>query len=193
MTSETGPSSVEELVKAVRAGRLTRRQFIIGLTGLGVSGFAAATILKSVNQPHTVAAPSHPHIKLHDQHITRQMQGDVNGMMADYAEHAVVDDPLFKEPFVGKAAIASRYAAEVASVPDRALQVIKRTVVGAQLVIEWEATGAHSGDFLGFGGSGRRYTLRGVTVVTRQDGKIVRESHYYDVASLRRQVEDAIS
>jgi len=179
------------LVKAVRAGKLTRRQFIVGLTGLGVSGVAAVTILKSVNQPHAVAAP--PHIKLHDQHITRQMQGDVNGMMADYADHAVVDDPLFSEPFVGKAAIARRYAAEVASVPDRALQVLRRTVVGAQLVIEWEATGSHSGDFLGFGGTGRAYTLRGVTVVTREDGKIVRESHFYDAASLRRQVEGPLA
>jgi steroid delta-isomerase-like uncharacterized protein len=191
MASETGPSSVEELVKAVRAGRLTRRQFIVGLTGLGVSGVAAVTILKSVNQPHTT--PSHPHIKQHDQHITRQMQGDVHGMMADYDEHAVVDDPLFSESFVGLAAIASRYAAEVSSAPDRALQIIKRTVVGAQLVIEWEATGTHSGDFLGFGGTGRPYTLRGATVVTRQNGKIVRESHYYDVASFRRQVEGVIS
>lgn len=191
MAGETGTSSIEELVKAVRTGRLTRRQFIIGLTGLGVSGVAAATILKAVNQPHTTTV-SHPHIKLHDQHITRQLQGDVKGMMADYAENAVVDDPLFSEPFVGRTAIATRYAAEVASVPDRALQIIKRTVVGAQLVIEWEATGTHSGDFLGFGGTGRPYTLNGVTVVTRQDGKIVRESHYYDVTSLRSQVEGSV-
>ena len=32
------------------------------------------------------------------------------------------------------------------------------------------------------------YTLRGTTVVVRREGKIVRESHFYDVASLHKQV-----
>jgi steroid delta-isomerase-like uncharacterized protein len=90
---------------------------------------------------------------------------------------------------MGKGAIAERYAAEVASVPDRTLRVLRRAMSGGQLIVEWEAIGTHQADFLGFGGTGRRYTLHGVTVVTRQDGKIVRESHYYDAADLRRQVE----
>ena len=190
MAIETRPPVVEELVEAVRAGRLSRRKFIVGLTGLGMSGVAAATVLRSVTQHHTTTpAVQHPHLKLHDQHITRQTQGDVGAMMSDYADHAVVDDPLFAAAFIGKAAIAERYAAEVASVPDRALRVINRTVVGGQLVVEWVASGTHTADFLGFGGTGRPFTISGVTVVTRQDGKIVRESHYYDTAHLRRQVE----
>jgi steroid delta-isomerase-like uncharacterized protein len=111
-------------------------------------------------------------------------------MTADYAENAVVDDPLFSRPFVGRDAIAARFAAEIASVPDRSLQVINRTVRGNQLVIEWEASGTHLNSFLGFGGTGRPYVLRGTTVTTRINGKIVRESHYYDVAHLRGQIED---
>jgi steroid delta-isomerase-like uncharacterized protein len=189
MAIETRPAVVEELVEAVRAGRLSRRQFIVGLTGLGVSGVAAATVLRSVNQHHTTPPLQHPHLKLHDQHITRQTQGDVGAMMSDYADHAVVDDPLFSEPFRGKAAIAQRYTAEVASAPDRTLRINNRTLVGNQLVVEWQASGTHTGDFLGVGGNGQPFTINGVTVVTRQDGKIVRESHYYDTALLRRQIE----
>jgi steroid delta-isomerase-like uncharacterized protein len=101
----------------------------------------------------------------------------------------VVEDPLFDQTFVGVAAIAARYASEVASVPDRALRIVSRSVTGNTVIVEWEAAGTHMASFLGFGGTGRAYRLNGVTVVTRRNGLIVRESHFYDVAALRRQVE----
>jgi steroid delta-isomerase-like uncharacterized protein len=110
-------------------------------------------------------------------------------MAADYAEDAVVYDPLFEQPFSGRESIARRYAAEVASVPDRTLRVLDRRMVGNELVVEWEATGTHASSFLGFGGKGNAYTLRGVTTVVRRNGKIVRESHYYDADELLRQIE----
>ena len=100
-----------------------------------------------------------------------------------------MDDPLFDQPFVGRVAIAQRYAAEVASVPDRTLHVTNRVVNGDTVIVEWRATGTHLAEFLGFGGTGRSFTINGVTIVTRSDGKIVRESHYYSAADLRRQVE----
>jgi steroid delta-isomerase-like uncharacterized protein len=175
-------------IDAVRSGKVSRRTFIAGLTGLGVSAAAAATIWASTER-RTTSTHHQIQLKLHDQHVTRQTQGDVNSMMADYAPDAVVEDPLFDAPFVGRHAIAERYAAEVASVPDRALRITNRTVTGNQLIAEWEATGTHQGNFLGFGGTGRPFTLHGVTVVTRRGGLIVREAHYYDTAELRRQVE----
>lgn len=128
-------------------------------------------------------------LRLHDQHLARQVGGDIASMAADYADDAVVHDPLFAEPFSGREAIAQRYAAEVASVPDRTLRVLNRTLSGDELVVEWEATGTHVNSFLGFGGKGNTYTLHGVTTVVRRDGKIVRESHFYDADELLRQIE----
>jgi steroid delta-isomerase-like uncharacterized protein len=176
------------MIAAVRSGKLSRRRFVAAMTGLGISAAGATTVL-AVATHRTTRTEHVMQLRLHDQHVTRQVQGDVNAMMADYADDAVVEDPLFAAPFMGKGAIAERYAAEVASVPDRTLRILSRAMSGGQLIVEWEATGTHQADFLGFGGTGRRYTLHGVTVVTRQDGKIVRESHYYDAADLRRQVE----
>ena len=57
--------------------------------------------------------------------------------------------------------------------PDRSLRVLNRKMVGDELVVEWEATGTHANSFLGFGGKGHTYTLRGVTTVVRRDGKIL--------------------
>ena len=128
-------------------------------------------------------------LRLHDQHLARQVGGDTTSMASDYADDAVVSDPLFAQPFVGRESIAKRYAAEVASVPDRSLRVINRTMNGDELVVEWEATGTHANSFLGFGGKGNTYTLHGVTTVVRRDGKIVRESHFFDADELLCQIE----
>lgn len=184
-----GRQSVRDLVEAVRSGKLTRRQLVVGLSALGLTAAGTAAIVAVATHPASAPHTTQQHLQQHDQHIVRQVQGDVPSMMSDYAADAVVDDPLFAEPFVGRQAIAARYAAEVASVPDRILRVLHRTVSGDQLVVEWEATGTHTQSFLGIGGAGRPYRLSGVTVVTRRDGLIVRESHYYDAAHLRAQIE----
>ena len=56
------------------------------------------------------------------------------------------------------------------------------------VTVEWVATGIHSGDLPGLPATNRPFTLRGVTVVIRENGKIVRESLYYDVTDLYRQL-----
>lgn len=201
MADETnGARNIEDLVSQIRSGQLSRRNFIAALAALGVTVGGATAILVSTRQRDAIEKGNAPggrgaiptpteHIESHDKHLNAQLKGDVPSMTSDYAANAVVEDPLFTAPFVGLAAIAHRYASEVASVPDRALRVLNRVVAGEQLIVEWEATGTHQNSFLGFGGTGRPYVLRGTTVVTRRDGKIVREAHYYDVDYLRRQVE----
>jgi steroid delta-isomerase-like uncharacterized protein len=175
----------------MRKRKLSRRRFVLGLTAAGVSAAAVATIIEVATHKSATHAsqPSSQHLKQHDQHVTSQVRGDIGGHMADYAEHAVVDDPLFAGAFVGKSAITTRFAAEVASVPDRTLAITNRVLRGGQLIVEWVASGTHATDFLGRGVAGRAYTISGVTVVTREQGKIVRESHYYDVGELLRQIE----
>jgi steroid delta-isomerase-like uncharacterized protein len=178
-------SKVQEYIDRAKQGKMSRRKLLAALTALGVSAGGATLIWRSVSQTgHSTS----DHLRLHDQHLTHQVNGNASGMINDYADHAVVEDPLFNAPFLGVAAIAQRYAAEVDSVPDRAIQVLNRVVVGQTLVVEWEATGTQTGDFFGIGGKGRPYVLRGTTVTTREHGKIVRESHFYDAEDFRRQI-----
>jgi len=68
------------------------------------------------------------------------------------------------------------------------ITVINRIVNGNQVTAEWVATGIHSGDLPGLPASGRPFSIRGVTVVIRENDKIVREALYYDVNELRRQL-----
>ncbi|HEY7835496.1 MAG TPA: hypothetical protein VIG30_18110, partial [Ktedonobacterales bacterium] len=108
-----GRRSVRDLVEAVRAGKLTRRQLVVGLSALGLTAAGIAAIVAVATHPASATHTTQQHLQHHDQHIAKQVQGDVPNMMSDYAANAVVDDPLFAEPFVGRDAIAARYAAEV--------------------------------------------------------------------------------
>jgi steroid delta-isomerase-like uncharacterized protein len=112
----------------------------------------------------------------------------LQAMLDDYADHAIVDDPLFERPIVGKQAIAQRKWAEMTSMSGVTIDVVHRFAHGSQVVAEWVVRGTHAGHFMGYAPTGRQIEIRGMTIVTRENGKITRESLFYDVAELQRQL-----
>jgi steroid delta-isomerase-like uncharacterized protein len=140
------------------------------------------------------AAPPHPdqqreqNLQLHKQHLHKQTQGDTGALHHDYAEDAVVEDSMHAQPFVGRAAIMARKATGMAAIPDLQIHVTNRVAHGSQVVVEWVAKGTHSRDFPALPASGRSFSIPGVTVVVRENGKIVREAIYYDMQEVRRQI-----
>ncbi len=188
--------TIPELVDEVRAGKLTRRRFIVALSAMGISAAGVGAIVAAATnhgpstpatKTHTVTKPA-KHIQQHAQHLANQTQGDINALHNDYADNAIVEDSMYSEPFVGRAAIMGRKSSGMASIPDLKINVSNRVVHGSQLTVEWVATGTHSGDFPGLPATGRTFSIPGVTVVVRENGQIVRESLYYDLAEVGRQL-----
>lgn len=190
--------TIPQMVEDVRAGKMPRRNFITALTALGLSAAGAATIA-TVAASHAFASkPSmvlHPaeeisvesrNLQLHDRHLVNQTQGNTDAMSNDYAENAVVEDSMHREAFVGRAAIMQRKG--IMSFPDLQIKVNNRVAYGPQVSVEWEASGTHTTSFPGFPATGRPFSFHGVTVVIRHDGKIVRESIYYNMEEVRRQL-----
>lgn len=188
--------TIPEMVDEVREGKMQRRQFMKQLTLMGVSaaGVGAIVAAAASRQFATKPVPQEnlqdavDHMQRHDEHLANQSQGNIDQLYDDYAEHAVVEDSMYPHPFVGRAAIMSRKSAGMAAIPGLNIAVTNRIVHGNQLTVEWVASGAHSGDYPGLVASGRSFSIPGVTVVVRQKGKIVRESLYYDMNEVRRQL-----
>jgi len=188
--------TIPEMVDEVRAGKMQRRQFmkrltLMGISAAGVGAIAAAAAsrqfaTKSVPQGNLQDAVDH--LQRHDEHLANQSQGNVAKLYNDYAEHAVVEDSMYPHPFVGRSAIMSRKSAGIAAIPRLKINVTNRIVHGNQLTVEWVASGTHSGDYPGIAATGRSFSIPGVTVVVRQNSKIVRESLYYDMQEVRRQL-----
>jgi len=189
--------TIPQMVDEVRAGRMLRRNFMKTLAAFGLSAVGASAISAAATLPAAAAkqAPvAHPdaqpaqNVQLHQQHLAHQAQGDAGALQNDYAEDAVVEDSMYSEPFVGKAAVMARKGVGMAAIPDLQIHVNNRVAHGAQVAVEWTATGTHTGDFPGLAASGRPFAIRGVTVVVRRDGKIAREAIYYDMHEVRRQL-----
>ena len=95
---------------------------------------------------------------------------------------------MHPHPIIGRAAIIARKNTGFTAMPDLQIKVTNRIVRGDQLTVEWMASGTHSRDYPGLPATGRAFAIPGVTVVVRRDGKIVRESLYYDMAEVHHQL-----
>src|SRR5205085_11570197 len=105
-------TTIPAMVEDVRAGRMPRRNFMKALTAMGVSAAGIGAITAAAaNRP----APSHStphtnmkldkeaveHLEQHDQHLSKQTQGDTDALSVDYAHDAVVVDSMHAQSFVG--------------------------------------------------------------------------------------------
>lgn len=95
---------------------------------------------------------------------------------------------MYEKPFIGRAAIMERKNVITSAASDPKITVTNRIVTGNQVTAEWVATGIHTGDLPDLPASGRPFSIHGVTVVVRHEGKIVREALYYDVKHLYKQL-----
>jgi len=189
--------TIPELVDDVRAGKMNRRQLIKRLTIMGVSAAGAGAIAAVAAHQFSsnAAAPrvngdnnAQQHIQQHQQHLAHQTTGNVQQLQQDYHQDAIVEDSMYASPFIGRQAIMARKSAGLAAIPDVHISVTNRIVHGDALTVEWVATGTHLHDYPGLPATGRSFSIPGVTVVVRREGKIVRESLYYDMAEVQRQL-----
>jgi len=188
--------TIPEMVDEVRDGKMDRRTLIKRLTLMGLSMAGAGAIAEVAARQitsHAAQAISGDsngqlHIRQHNDHLIHQSTGNIQHLQHDYHEDAIVEDSMYPQPFVGRQAIMNRKSAGFAAMPDIHITVTKRIVRGDQLTVEWVATGTHQADYPGLPATGRTFSIPGVTVVVRKHGKIVRESLYYDMAEVQRQL-----
>ncbi len=188
--------TIPEMVDDVRAGKLDRRTLIKNLTLMGISAagagaiaaVAARQIASNFIQHVNGDSNAQLHLQQHDQHLLDQVTGKIQQLQHDYHENAIVEDSMYPHPFVGREAIMARKNAGFAAMPDLNITVTNRIVQGDQLTVEWVASGTHTSDYPGLPSTGRSFSIPGVTIAVRQNGKIVRESLYYDMAEVARQL-----
>ena len=188
--------TIPEMVDKVREGKMDRRKLIKTLTLMGISATGAGAIAAVAARQIASNFTQHPngdnnpqqHLQQHDQHLAHQSTGNVQQLHHDYHEDAVVEDSMYPHPYVGRTAIMARKNSGFAAMPNLKINVTNRVVHGDQLSVEWVATGTHTSDYPGLPATGRSFSIPGVTVVVRRNGKIVRESLYYDMLEVQRQL-----
>ena len=114
---------------------------------------------------------------------------DTEKVLALFTDDCVYEDVAFGVINHSKAELRTFADGTFAAIPDFKVTLITRFVAGNCGAMEWAMSGTHKGDFPALPGTGKRFSsVRGVTVVELQGGKIRRCSDYWDAATMMRQV-----
>jgi steroid delta-isomerase-like uncharacterized protein len=105
-------------------------------------------------------------------------------MLSLFTDDIVYEDVAFGEVSRGSAELRKFAASEFEGVPDLELKLLRADIHGGHGTIEWMFSGTDKGVFK----TGKKFSVRGVSVIGMRDGKISRNLDFYDVATIMRQV-----
>jgi steroid delta-isomerase-like uncharacterized protein len=113
---------------------------------------------------------------------------DAEGM-AGHWDPEGVEDVVPTTVLRGPDSITGYFSELFAAVPDLESTVARLVADERHAAVEWRMTGTFDGGaFQGIEPTGRRIDLRGVDVLEIEDGRIVRNTVYFDAAAFARQV-----
>jgi steroid delta-isomerase-like uncharacterized protein len=105
-------------------------------------------------------------------------------MLPVFTDDVVYEDVAFGEVSHGPAELRKFAADEFDAIPDLELKLVRAEIRGGHGTIEWTFTGTDKGVYK----TGKKFTVRGVSVIDVRNGKIARSLDYYDAATIMRQV-----
>ena len=105
-------------------------------------------------------------------------------MLPAFTDDVFYEDVAFGEVSHGSTEFRKFAASEFEGVPDAELKLVRASVHNGHGTIEWTFSGTDKGVFK----TGKKFSVRGVSVIDVRDGKISRSLDFYDVATIMRQV-----
>jgi steroid delta-isomerase-like uncharacterized protein len=75
-----------------------------------------------------------------------------------------------------------------AGFPDIGFEMLSFQASGDLQCDEWVMSGTQKGDYMGLPASGKKVSIRGVTVRAMKEGKTVQAAFYFDSATMMRQL-----
>ena len=109
---------------------------------------------------------------------------DVERVLDVFTEDVVYEDVAFGVVNHGAAELRAFAAANFAAVPDFRVELVESSVKGGRGTIEWMLSGTDVGLFK----TGKRFSVRGVAVIELDGHRISRNSDFFDLATVLRQV-----
>ena len=128
--------------------------------------------------------------KFFDEYVAAWNSHDTEKIAEFFAEDGIHEDVAVGSIFHGKTELKAGLAPLFAACPDFKLELKKLFVAGNWVAQEWVMSGTQIGDFSGLGiaATGKRFSVRGASITELRDGKIARNTDYWDLESMRRQL-----
>jgi steroid delta-isomerase-like uncharacterized protein len=166
-------------------GRLSRRvAFRAVAAGATMGLLAAGTTAPALAQGTPVSAPP-----LIEEWAAAWSSHDPERLLALFADDAMYEEVAGGLVFRGKEEIGGYIQTNLTGFPDVTVTLHTGFSVGDWAAAEWVYAGTFTGPFPGLPEpTGNTFALRGATIYELRDGKIVRNSDYYDLVSFTTQL-----
>ena len=119
-------------------------------------------------------------------HMDAENRQDIDATLATfgYAYYDMVPATTFD----GRAAVAEMLAMYFSAFPDLHQDILTLRHADDVVILEVRNTGTHRGEFAGVAPSGNRLDMRSCNIMKFDGDSLVRETVYYDMATLMRQI-----
>ena len=144
----------------------------------------AALILSAIAVSPSVNAAGDRDTAVAEKWIAAWNSHDTDKLLGAFTDDVFYEDVAFGEVSHGKAELRKFAASEFEGVPDAELKLVRASVHDGHGTIEWTFSGTDKAVFK----TGKKFSVRGVSVIDVRDGKISRSLDFYDSATIMRQV-----
>jgi steroid delta-isomerase-like uncharacterized protein len=128
-------------------------------------------------------------LQIVDEHIKQENQHDLAGIMRTFGATASFDDQPCNAHYAGADEVQAFYGDLLQAVPELHLDVQRRHVADAAVILEVIIRGRHLGPWRGLPATGRRVELPLCGIFTFDDSNhLAGEKAYYDRGTLLRQL-----
>jgi steroid delta-isomerase-like uncharacterized protein len=109
---------------------------------------------------------------------------DVEKIIPVFTGDALYEDVAFSEVNHGSGELRKFAAAFLEAVPDLRMELINSSLENGHGTIEWRLSGTDKGIYK----TGKKFSVRGASIIDVRGGKISRNLDFYDSAEIMRQV-----
>jgi steroid delta-isomerase-like uncharacterized protein len=113
---------------------------------------------------------------------------DIEKLLSLCTDDCVYEDVTMGAVNRGKAAVRQFADVVFAAFPDFKIELTSGFLAGDWAGAEWTMSGTHKGDLPAMPASGKGFSLRGSTIYELRDGKIKRNSDYWDMVTFLKQI-----
>ncbi|MGA2965707.1 MAG: ester cyclase [Terriglobales bacterium] len=151
---------------------------------LTIVAVLAVIVLTSVEAQPEAKPASDRNAAVAEKWIAAWNSHDPEKLLSAFTSDVFYEDVAFGEVSHGSAELRKFAASEFEAVPDLKIEMLRASVHNGHGTIEWSFSGTDKDMFK----TGKKFSVRGVSVIDVREGKISRSLDYYDAATIMRQV-----
>lgn len=151
---------------------------------LASAALLAMLVLPVIITPPSVKAAGDGDTAVAEKWIAAWNSHDPDKMLPVFTDDVFYEDVAFGEVSHGHAEFRKFAVEEFEGVPDLELKLVRAAIHNGHGTIEWNFSGTDKGVYK----TGKKFTVRGVSVIDVRDGKISRSLDFYDTGTIMRQV-----